>query len=117
MSEEIEIITQTYHVPASREVLADCADLGDAVQRLLSTPTPMEREAWERERAQRAAERAEVRRAAQVVAPTPGRLIDRLGWGGRYVEHFVQPYCRCEQGSEGWERCEHAIDLGIEVWM
>lgn len=118
MSEEIEIIRQEYYVPVSEGLIADNEGLREAIERTLRTPTPVEREQYAAWREQRKQERAAVRRGSTLVEVAyVERLLGRLGWGERYALHFVQDYCRCEQGSEGWERCEHAIDLGIEVWM
>lgn len=72
-------------------------------------------------------ERRKQKRALLREGATPAReltvdaLIAKLdgfigvGPAGRereYFEHFVQPYCECAPG-EGWELCDHALDLGF----
>lgn len=112
-------VHESYYTPLSEEVLADSADLGDAVQRLLMAP-PATREEIEEARRQRREERAVQRHEARMRGEqslTPQVLLNKLGWGLKYAQHYVQPYCTCEVAPDsGWERCEHAIDLGIETW-
>lgn len=119
MSEEIEIIRQECYVPLTGELLADNQDLREAIERALTTPGPVGRKQYATWRAAQARRRAEVREAAPAVPPaTLERLAVRLGFGPRYVEHLMQKYCRCEAVADsGWERCVHAIDLGIEESM
>jgi len=76
--------------------------------------TPEQRAAWVREATEhRATERA----AAPVVEPTRDALLAKLGWGPRYAEHVVQTYCECGDDIDGWSRCLHATDLGLETWQ
>lgn len=116
---EIEVIKVNYHVPLTGELLADNGGLRDAIERALRTPTPVERGQYETWRAARARRRAEQREAAPAAPPvTLERLAVRLGFGPRYTEHLMEQYCGCEVVADsGWERCEHAIDLGIEESM
>lgn len=62
---------------------------------------------------ERQAERTEQRRASKVVAVTAQSLVDKLGWSDAYAEHFVQPYCTCEETADGWDYCAHATDEGL----
>jgi hypothetical protein len=97
-------------VPVSAEVLDDARGMRDAFERfMLASP----QEHAERDR-QRAAVRKAQREAAQSVPLTLDALLDKLGWSHEYAEHIVQPYCDCEDTRDGWERCEHAIDLGLD---
>lgn len=112
-------VHESYYTTVSEEVLADSADLGDAVRRLLMAP-PATREEIEEARRQRREERAVQRHEARTrgeVSLGVQVLLNKLGWGPKYAQHYVQPYCTCEVAPDsGWERCEHAIDLGIETW-
>jgi hypothetical protein len=82
-------------------------------------------EAWQRHiteaperRAERVAqaklERAEVRRTTERAPLTLDAVIDKLGWSREYAEHFVQPYCECHDGWDGWVWCAHSSDVGLE---
>lgn len=64
------------------------------------------------------ARRAEQQRAKERVESAHSELtldavLDKLGWSREYAEHFVQPYCICECTRDGWEHCDHAIDLNL----
>jgi hypothetical protein len=100
-------------VQMSDETRAE-ADATRAVVNRYMNATPEEHAAWARQAAeQRAAERAH----AEPVEPTMDALLAKLGWGPQYARHVVQPYCRCEDDIDGWSRCLHATDLGLEVWQ
>ncbi|MDG4784351.1 hypothetical protein O7626_00490 [Micromonospora sp. WMMD1102] len=106
----MEIRKMAVVLPVSAEVAADTFDAGRAFARYLNA-TPEQRAEWERQAAdQRRAERE----AATPVALTLDVLLDKLGWSREYAEHVVQPYCRCEDTRDGWERCQHADDLGLD---
>lgn len=97
-------------VPVSDETLAMTAETADAINRWMRA-TPVERAAWARE-AER--QRASVRASTPVVALNLDTLIANLGWSREYAEHFVQPYCDCEEDRYGgWEYCQHARDLEL----
>lgn len=44
---------------------------------------------------------------------TTQRLVEKLGWSDAYAEHFVQPYCTCDDTDDGWDYCAHAVDEGV----
>lgn len=87
------------------------AEAGEALLRRWSEATDEQRAQWLAEAAQR---RADERAGARRVPLTMGALLDKLGWTEAYAEHVVQPYCECGDGHDGWERCAHASDEGIE---
>lgn len=90
-------------------LLAGPVSVAEALRRARSA-SPQEL-ADHRARAKR--ERAELRAATAHVPLTLDALLDKMGWSNEYAEHLVQPYCECEDGVEGWERCPHAQDLGL----
>lgn len=57
--------------------------------------------------------RAELRAETPRVELTLDAVIDKLGWSREYAEHFVQPYCTCDDTYDGWIYCEHARDEGV----
>lgn len=98
-----------YFIPVSDEVFSSAQELRDAVSQFQKA-APAEREQWVREAAAtRAAERAQHPHQALTVEV----LIEKLGWTPEYASHFVQPYCDCEVGMDGWEYCQHSRDEGV----
>lgn len=108
---ELSVYKYGVVVPISDQVIADRMDL-DAWIRREASVTPEEREA---RIARRRADMAAVRAAERQRPVTADALLVKLGWGPRYAEHFVQPYCRCEDDRDGWYLCEHASDLGLST--
>ena len=105
------------HIQVSPELLEDSVPhITDMIQHWM-TATPEERAARavesQRLAAQQKIERAAMRDANPVVELTLEALLDKLGWSTEYATHTVQPYCTCEEGLEGWERCDHAVDLEL----
>jgi hypothetical protein len=97
-------------VPISDELLAEVRETQAALHRWM-TATPEERAEWaEQQRQARAAERAATADRAPL---TIDALVGKLGWSQAYAEHFVQPYCECFDGMDGWEYCQHARDEGV----
>lgn len=97
-------------LPVSDEILAMARETQSAIQRWM-TATPEELDEWARAAEQ---ERREKRAAAgPPVELTLDALLDKLGFSHEYAEHLVQPYCDCGDGMDGWERCQHARDLGL----
>lgn len=97
-------------IPISEEMLRDGREFEAAIRRW-SLATPAEREQWARE----AAEKRAAERAATPETPlTFETLAARLGWSEPYLRHFIQPYCTCDEGGDGWEYCEHARDEGLD---
>lgn len=97
-------------MPLSVERLfASPVSLAEALRRA-RTATPQELAA---NRARLKQERAVLRATTAHVPLTLDALLDKMGWSDEYAEHLVQPYCDCEDGMEGWERCQHAQDLGL----
>lgn len=72
----------------------------------------LKRDAEERREAGRI-HNEEVRKSTPVVDLTLETLLGKLDWAKEYAEHFVQPYCDCGDGNDGWEYCAHARDLGL----
>lgn len=74
--------------------------------------------ARERREAEERARRLSERQAAVFEHLSLEPLLARLGMSRAFALHLLQPYCRCEQDNleGGWMRCEHARDLGLEVW-
>lgn len=106
----LRVIKLTAVVPVTREQLTDHVDLY-AAMRSHQNATPEQREQWAREaEVRRADERAA---AGPVFALTIEAVLDKLGWSQEYAEHFVQPYCGCGDGMDGWETCQHARDEGV----
>lgn len=105
-----EVRTYETVVPVSAELLADAPDLSQAITDWMNA-TPEQRARWEKEENDR---RAATRAAATPVPLTLDALLDKLGWSREYAEHVVQSYCGCEDTRDGWDRCEHARDLGVE---
>lgn len=104
------IYTYAAIVPMSAEVIADGEALSVAFDRWRAA-TPQEREQWAREAE---VQRGEERRIAASVSLTLDALLDKLDFSREYAEHLVQPYCTCGDSRDGWERCPHAGDLGLE---
>jgi hypothetical protein len=99
-------------LPISTEMLAALASTVDAFTAALAAPLPTPAEAAaRRERAR--IDRATERQTAAVVPLALDALVERRGWSREYATHLVQPYCRCYEGSDGWEVCEHAYDLEV----
>lgn len=105
-----EVRTYGMVVPVSSEQLADAVDLSRAFTAYMNA-TPEQREQWAREETER--RRAE-RESAVPVPLTLDALLAKLGWSREYAEHVVQPYCTCGDDIDGWTRCEHARDLGVD---
>lgn len=104
-----DVVKVSYAVPVSEEQLADAEHWSAAYRRWMDA-TPEEREQWRREaEAKRAQERANAPHTPLTVAA----LLDKLGWSPQYAVHFVQPYCECSDGYDGWDYCEHARDEGL----
>jgi hypothetical protein len=110
-------------VPVSDELARDHAPLATALAssyRAWLDATPEQREEMQREHerweAERKQERARERDSAGQVPLTVDGLLAKMGWTHAYAEHLVQPYCECgPNGVDGeWQRCAHAVDLGIE---
>lgn len=93
----------------SQEMLEAAADLQAGIARWMAT-SPEEREAWAEEARQ---ERIRKRAQAELRPVTLEAVLDKLGWSPEYAEHYVQPYCECGDGRDGWEYCEHARDEGV----
>ncbi len=94
----------------SDEVLAAGEESRAMVQRWFDA-TPEERARWTVD----AKERRSAERAAAERAPlTVDALLDKLGFSRAYAEHLVQPYCGCDDSADGWSRCAHADDEGVE---
>lgn len=106
---EMEVHQHAAMIPISQEQLDDAAGDAEAFRRWISA-TPEERAQWMREAAER---RAAERATATPVALTLDALLDKLGFSREYAEHLVQPYCDCGDGSDGWDYCMHARDLGL----
>jgi hypothetical protein len=110
MPELRPIHKMAYVVPVSNEILTEAKDTWDAYNRMMRM-TPEERET--------AAQQAMANRAAtrdRVLLPrvlTMSGLLNKLGWSEEYAEHLMQDYCTCSWGSEGWDLCQHAYDLGL----
>lgn len=88
----------------------------DAMLRAAEASTPEQREA-NIARAKR--ERAEVRKdrgVAYGLSQAVAQAEDRMGWKPGYILHLAQPYCGCYDGHDGWEYCQHAVDLGLRPW-
>lgn len=108
-SEPISVKRLTVSLPVSAGVLADAEEIRAAFNRW-TNGTPEDRARWTEEARQR---RAAVRAAAERTPLTLDALLENLGFSRGYAEHLVQPYCLCEDGSDGWEYCEHARDEGL----
>lgn len=106
---ELQVHKIGAYIPFSDEMLRQAEEDRAAWQRW-EDATPEQRAAWIREAAER---RAAERAAAQPAELTVDALIDALGWTRAYAEHVVQPYCRCSDGSDGWDYCQHATDLEL----
>ncbi len=91
--------------------LLDTANEVAAALQAVWDATPEERAEWA---AEAKADRAVEREAAERVPLTLEALGESRGWSREYMEHLIQPYCGCRDGSDGWERCEHARDLGLD---
>lgn len=98
-------------MPVSSDLLTESIAAGEAIRRYFAA-TPEERAHWATEAKTR---RAAEREGSPHVALTFDALLDKLGWSLQYAEHVVQPCCECRDGYDGWERCEHAYDLDLEV--
>jgi len=106
---EIEVIKATALVPASAEALSDGREAAAAFRRWM-TATPEERTQWaDDQKRLREADRA----TAEKMPLTLETLLDKLGFSREYAEHLMQPYCDCGDGSDGWDYCQHAYDLGF----
>jgi len=97
------------HVEVSAELLADALDMQASMTRYLNA-SDAERAEWARQ--------AKERRAAERAAATPApltlvALVAKLNWSEEYAEHFVQPYCTCDDSRDGWDYCQHAYDEGV----
>lgn len=57
--------------------------------------------------------RADIRAAVARTELTLDAVLEKLGWSREYAEHFVQPYCICGYTRDGWEHCNHSIDLEL----
>lgn len=57
--------------------------------------------------------RANIRAASARTELTLDAVLEKLGWSREYAEHFVQPYCTCDDTYDGWMYCEHARDEGV----
>lgn len=98
-----------YVVPASIEQVEQALHLRVAMEAFRNS-TPEQRAAWAEEaRSERAAERAQERKPLTLEA-----VLDKLGWSREYAEHYVQPYCECYDGRDGWEYCAHARDEALK---
>jgi hypothetical protein len=112
MTDEPFKVAKYGHTVSISGLLAEPDALSAAIRRAMSA-TPQERAQARREYDRR---NAEERAAAEYVPLTLESLVLRLedwGWSREYVEHLVQPYCKCEDGRDGWEFCQHARDLGL----
>ena len=109
MTTEPTIFKYVHALPVSDEAAATSRLVADSIRRWMDA-TPQERAAWAAE-----AEQARVREraAADHVPLTLDALLDKMGWSEEYAEHLVQPYCECGDGMDGWDRCQHARDLGF----
>jgi hypothetical protein len=93
--------------------MTETTDASAAFERWQAKWTPEAVEARATETAaKRLAERERRRAEAAPVELTLFALTEKLGFTRAYAEHLVQPYCRCEQGHDGWQYCAHANDLG-----
>lgn len=72
----------------------------------------------ERREAEAKARRLAERQAAAEIPLEMGRLLERLNMSEAFAAHLLQPYCTCDEDCDGrgWDRCEHARDLGLETW-
>lgn len=104
-----DVVKVSYTVPVSEEQLAQAEAASLAIQRWTDA-TPEEREQWRQEAA---AQRAQERSDAERRPLTLDALLDKLGWSHEYALHFVQPYCGCYDGYDGWDYCMHAEDEGV----
>jgi hypothetical protein len=112
MTDEPFQVAKYGHTVSMSGLLAEPDVMATAMRRLMSS-TPQERAAAAREYDRR---NAEERATAEYVPLTLDAVLTRVedwGWSREYVEHLVQPYCKCEDGRDGWEFCQHARDLGL----
>lgn len=74
--------------------------------------------AHERREAEAKARRLAERQAAAEAPLEMDALLARLNMSRAFAAHLLQPYCTCEEESydRGWDRCQHARDLGLEPW-
>lgn len=105
----LECVKYVSTISVSDESLATSQTYANAFRRWMDA-TPQERAVWAAE-----AEQARVREraAAEHVPLTLEALLDKMGWSREYAEHLVQPYCECGDSNDGWDRCQHARDLGL----
>lgn len=111
--EPIQVVMHQHVLMVSDQQLADAREMTAAVDRWMNA-TPEQRAEWQH---QAAARRAEERADAEQMPLTFDSLLARMDWSREYAEHFVQPYCECgpHRHDDGWYRCPHAEDLGLDV--
>jgi hypothetical protein len=106
-------------VPVSEARLADERPIVDELDRWMSLPPEQRRAEMEANAKRLKEERKTERETTPQVPLTAETLVAAFaakeGWSREYLEHLVQPYCRCESGMDGWEYCDHARDLKLTV--
>ncbi len=108
---EIEGVQQIAHVvTVSQQTLADTAAFRQAWM-AWDAMSPAERQAALDEAA---AARAHEREQTPRVDLTVIALADALGLTPEQARHLVQSYCTCDVGPDGWERCQHWRDEGLD---
>jgi hypothetical protein len=96
-------------MPVSTEVATWSREMQEAFYRWAAA-TPEQRAEWAREAEE---QRRQERGQAERVELTLDALLDKLDFTREYAEHLVQPYCDCGDTADGWNRCQHARDLGL----
>lgn len=106
MGQEVKV---GHLVLVSSEVAEDAYALRGPID-LYFAASPEQRAEWATEAKDK---RAEERLQAEHVPLTLVAVLDRLGFSTEFAAHLVQPYCTCSVGSDGWDFCQHAYDLGL----
>lgn len=102
-------------IGAQVPISAEMAALDDEERRTRREWQQLDREQLAQAFADVRAARAQERDATPVAPLTLERLLERLGWTPEFAAHYVQPYCGCVLEEYGWDRCEHARDLGLDA--